>query len=243
MMGRIRHSRLLDISEPFSQRTAPLYVIELAGRLIGDGLMQLDTFYVGLIQTSLFDGLVLGLGVALFVASVLGIIMTRRYSLGVTWSLSAIALIIIGIASGYLFMTFTGIMTSWAGTGIHNLSGAVLTDWTSLVATMFGTYQDYALVLSYIGAILGLGMGYGTGILPKEEFTTFGTFISILGVGALAIGLTLAFLPFLITQSISILYLFSAMITLLFVGYLFNCHRKSAPEDSDYYVAQEEPAV
>jgi len=55
--------------------------------------------------------------------------------------------------------------------------------------------------------------------------------------------LTLAFLPFLITQSISILYLFSAMITLLFVGYLFNCHRKSAPEDSDYYVAQEEPAV
>ncbi|TFG29689.1 hypothetical protein EU527_15520 [Candidatus Thorarchaeota archaeon] len=205
--------------------------------------MQLDTFFMNLIQVSLLDGLALGLGGAFIVTSFCALILTRRMGVSITRGLGAIASLVIGIISGFLVMNSIGLFATWTGSAIHGLSGTDLVSWTSLVSSTFSSYQSQAIALSYLGSLGGLGMGYGVGIRPKDEATTFGTVFSMLGVCALAIGFTLVMLPTILALSTILLFGMIGFITLLFVLFGLMQKREGSEEDSESYVMESESIV
>lgn len=209
-------------------------------QLIGDIFMQLDAFFMGLIQVSLLDGLALALGAAFIIATICGIVLTRRTGLNITWGLGTIASLIIGVISGLAVMAFVGFLAIWAGSGIHGLSGADLNNWTEITSTAFGSSQIQGIILAYVGALAGIAMGYGIAIRPKEEATRFGIGFSILGVCALAIGFTLTMLPTILTLSTLLLFGIDGLFSLLFILAALWVRRKRPAEDTDYYVTQTE---
>ena len=185
---------------------------------------------MGLVQVSLLDGISLAVGASFIIASIFGLILTRRTGLNITWGLGTLASIIISVISGILIMTSLGFFFSWTGSAIHGLTSTDLTDWTTLISTEFGSYPYQVLALTFIGALGGHAMGYAAGTRPKDEATTFATVFSILGVSAIAIGLTLTLLQNLLAQSLLVLFSLDGLFALLFILVGFWIKRNESVE-------------
>lgn len=194
--------------------------------------MQLDTFYMGLIQVSLLDGLALGLGCAFIITSICGLIITRRMDMSIIWVIGAILSLVIGVISGFLIMNLTEYIAVWSGSAFLGLSGSDLSSWANTIYSAFISYPYHGLTLWYIGSLAGFGMGYGIGVHPKEESTTFGVIFSILGICGLAIGLALALLPGILTLSTDFLYILIGLFSILFSLFAFRIWRRKFSEES-----------
>ncbi|TFG33495.1 hypothetical protein EU527_08060 [Candidatus Thorarchaeota archaeon] len=205
--------------------------------------MQLDAFFMELIQVSLFDGIAIGLGSAFIVTCFCALLLTRKMSISITWSVAAIATILIGTLSGFLVMNSIGFFAVWSGSAIHGLSGDDLISWTSTIASTFNSYQIQVISLSYLGSLAGLAMGYGIGIPQKYKFTISGTIFSILGVSALLIGFTLIMLPTVLNLDVILLYVIIGLLSLLFLLFWLKYQRMKTDEDLEYHVTPTDSTI
>ena len=193
--------------------------------------MQLNAFFMNLVQISILDGIALAVGAAFILAALCGIILARRTDLNITWGLGTIASLIIGAVLGFVVMTFFGYYFVWSGSNCYGLSGSDLANWTSLISTEFDSYPLQSLALSFIGALAGYAMGYVLVTTPKEGITPFGILISILGVAMLAIGISLTMMPGLLLLPLVLFYSFDVVFAVLFILGIVWVKRRGPPEE------------
>jgi hypothetical protein len=201
--------------------------------------MQIDLFLRNISSVSLLDGLALGLGCAFIISSFCGTYLTRRRPASITWSIGGILTILVGTISGLAIYSFIGLVTSWAGPAIHGLSGSDISLWNNLVSFAFNYYQDPAMAISYMGSIAGLGMGYGIGIRPKDEATTFGAVWAVLAVFVLLTGFAFVLLQMLIVEHVDVLYLFAGFSTVALALFALYQNWKAAPDVVDDHTIHE----
>jgi len=193
--------------------------------------MQLNAFFMNLIQISILDGIALAVGAAFIIAALCGIFLARRMDLNITWGLGTIASLIIGVVVGIVVMTSFGYYFVWSGSNCYGLSGSDLTNWTSLISAEFGSYQLQTLALAFIGALAGYDMGYVLMTTPREGTTRFGILISVLGVSMLAIGITLTMLQGLLLLPLVLFYSLDVVFAVLFILGIIWVKRKGPPEE------------
>jgi hypothetical protein len=200
--------------------------------------VTVNMFLSSIISTALLDGLVLGLGGSFILSSVCGVYITRRRPSNVTWAFGGILALITSTISGLIVYFFIGLVTFWAGPAVHGLSGTDLNLWNSLVSTLFSINQYLAIMSSYMGAIAGLGMGYGIGVRPREEATTFGVVWAVLAVFILLTGLAFIFLQTVLAGNIDVLYFLAGLSTVALVMLALYQRWRALPEPVDEYVSQ-----
>lgn len=205
--------------------------------------MQLDLFLRNIISTSLLDGLALGLGGAFLLTTLFGIFLARRRRSYFAWSIEGILSIVVATASGFVVYLFIGLVTTWAGSAIHGLSGSDLSSWSDLTSIAFSIYQEVAVVSSYWGSIAGLAMGYGLGIRPRDEATTFGVIWAVLAIFILLAGFSFILLQMLIVEHSDMLYYFAGLSTAALAVFALYKIWRSTPEGMDEYATQDASAI
>lgn len=181
--------------------------------------MQLDDFYIGILQISLLDAIVIGAAAGMIAATCFAIKLKRRESDHITWLLGGVAATIFGTIIGYYTMNTVGYVVAWSGSPIQGLAGTDLLDWETALIALYAPSQMHAAGFAMIGALLGIGLGYGIGARP-EDTSRLGNLIATFGVIAIVAGLLFMFLPSFITLSSDTAFLYLLLLNgLLVLGY------------------------
>ena len=181
--------------------------------------MQLDQFYLSIIQISLIDAISLGAGAGLLVCTYIGIMIKRGEFGGFSWVLGGTGAVVIGTSIGWFVMTTTGFIVEWSGSAIQGLTGADLVEWTDTIASTFPYFQMHAAGFAMMGSLLGIGLGYGIASHP-DDTSLLGNLIAILGVAVIVTGLMCMLLPSFITLADADAFLYLVMINgVIVLGY------------------------
>ena len=181
--------------------------------------MQLDQFYLDILQITLYDAIVIGTGAAMLVGTFFGIKLKRQESSIFTWLFGGAAGITFGTIFGYYIMNVVGYIVAWSGSTVHSLTGADLLEWTDTMAANFAPYQMHAAGFAMIGVLFGLGWGYGIGSRPADT-AIIGNLIATLGVIAIVIGLILTIIPGFLAMPYDTAFLYILLFNgLLVIGY------------------------
>ncbi|MDH4213423.1 MAG: hypothetical protein OEV85_05845 [Candidatus Thorarchaeota archaeon] len=197
------------------------------------------SFLASIVSVLLLDGLALGLGAAFIIASLCGTYLTRGRPANITWSIGGILTIFAGTISGLAIYRFIELVTFWVGPAIQGLSGSDLIHWNYFVSTAFNNHQYSAIASSYIGSIAGIGMGYGIGIRPRDEATTFWMVLAVFSVFMSLTGFAFVVLEMLIAEHADVLYLFAGFSTAALVLFAFYQNWKAAPDSTNDHAIQE----
>jgi len=181
--------------------------------------MQLDQFYLSIIQMTLMDAIAIGAAAGFLVSTYFGIKLKCKDSNTFSWLLGGAAASIMGAIIGLLTMNAVGYFVAWSGSPIQGLVGADLTEWSYTIAANFAPYQMQATGFALIGALFGIGWGYGIGSRPDDTSLT-GNIIATLAVIAILGGFILTMLPGIITLSYDTAFLY----LLLFNGFILACY-------------------
>lgn len=181
--------------------------------------MQLDQFYLGIIQITLLDAIAIGAGAAMLAGTFFGIKLKRQESSTFTWLFGGAAGIAFGTLFGYYIMNTVGYIVAWSGSTIHGLTGADLLEWTSTMATSYAPYQMQAAGFAMMGVLFGIGWGYGIGARPADT-SIVGNLIATLGVIAIVLGLMFMLLPSFITIAYDTAFIYLLLLNgLIVLGY------------------------
>jgi len=181
--------------------------------------MQLDQFYLSIIQITLIDAIAIGAGAGMLLCTYFGIMIKRRESEAFSWMVGGTAAIIAGTIFGYIVMNAVGSLVAWSGSSIQGLAGADLTEWVDSIAAIFAPLQMQATGFALMGALFGIGFGYGVGSQP-EDTSKLGNLIATLGVIAVVMGLMFMLLPSFVNLAAADAFLYLAMINgLIVLGY------------------------
>ena len=181
--------------------------------------MQLDQFYLSILQMTLIDALALGAGAAMLASTFLGIKLKRMDIDAFSWLLGGIVAIVFGTIFGYYIMNTVGYIIAWSGSPIQGLTGTDLTEWTGTLAALFAPYQMQAAKLALIGSLFGIGWGIGIGARPEDN-SLLGNLLTTLGVIAIFMGLL-----FTILQTfVSLPYAVADLYLNLFIGLVLLCY-------------------
>ena len=199
--------------------------------------MQLDQFYISIIQMTLIDALALGAGAGMLASTLVGIKLNRQESGAFSWMLGGTAAIIFGSIFGYYIMNAVGFIVAWSGSSIQGLAGADLIEWAATLAAQFGLAQMQAAGLAVMGALIGIGWGFGIGSRP-DDTSKLGNTIATLGVIAIFMGLLFMMLPSFVTLSTAdafgYLVTFNVLILLCYgIGAMMIHFRKDSPSESE----------
>ncbi|MBE0526718.1 hypothetical protein E4H12_08255 [Candidatus Thorarchaeota archaeon] len=197
--------------------------------------MQLDDFYIGILQISLLDAIAIGAAAGMIAATCFGFKLKRRESDHITWLLGGAAATIFGTIIGYCVMNLVGYVVIWTGSPIQGLAGTDLLDWETTLVALYAPYQMHAAGFALVGALLGIGLGYGIGERP-EDTSRLGNLIATFGVIAIVAGLLFMFLPSFITLPSDTAFLYLLLLNgLLVLGYgiryLVNRPRGESPPE------------
>ncbi|MHA1864127.1 MAG: hypothetical protein ACTSWA_10200 [Candidatus Thorarchaeota archaeon] len=201
--------------------------------------MQLDQFYISIIQITLMDAIAIGAAAGFLVSTYFGIKLKRKDSNAFSWVLGGAAASIMGAILGLLTMNAVGYFAAWSGSPIQGLVGADLTEWSGTIAAFFAPYQMQSAGFALMGALFGIGWGYGIGSRPDDTSLT-GNIIAISSVIAFLGGFILTMLPGFITLSYDIaflyLLLFNGLILACYgIGFVVNQMRDDAPDSPREY--------
>ncbi|MHA1289819.1 MAG: hypothetical protein ACTSPB_20760 [Candidatus Thorarchaeota archaeon] len=181
--------------------------------------MQLDQFYLNLIQITLLDAIVIGAGAAMLAGAFFGIKLKRQNSSTLTWLFGGAAGIAFGTIFGYYIMNTVGYIVAWSGSTIHGLTGTDLLEWTDAMATSYAPYQMQAAGFAMMGVLFGIGWGYGIGARP-DDTSLVGNLITTLGVIAIVMGLLFMLLPSFVTYAYDTAFLYLLLLNgLIVLGY------------------------
>lgn len=205
--------------------------------------MQLDQFYISIIQLTLIDALAIGAGAGMLVSTIFGIKLKRQESSAFSWMLGGTASIIFGSIIGYYIMNTVGFIVVWSGSPIQGLAGADLIEWADTIAALFAPVQMEAAWLAMMGAIFGIGWGFGIGSRP-DDTSLLGNIIATLGVIAIFMGLLFMMLPSFVTlataDAFAYLMTFNVLILLCYgIGAMMIHFRKDSPSESEERVVEE----
>ncbi|TFH05841.1 MAG: hypothetical protein E4H14_11930 [Candidatus Thorarchaeota archaeon] len=181
--------------------------------------MQLDQFYLSIIQMTLIDAIALGAGAGMLACTYFGINLRRKESDGFSWLIGGTFAIIFGTIFGYYVMNTVGFIVTWSGSSIQGLAGADLTEWADTIAALFAPVQMQAAGFAMMGALFGVGWGYGIGARP-DDTSKLGNLIATLGVTAILMGLLFMLLPSFITYTYDVAFMY----LLLFNGLILLCY-------------------
>jgi hypothetical protein len=198
--------------------------------------MQLDQFYVSIIQLTLMDALVIGAGAGLLVSTYFGMKLKRQESGAFSWLLGGTTAIIFGTIFGWYIMNTVGYIVAWSGSPIHGLVGTDLTDWADTMAAFFAPNQMLSIGFAMMGALFGVGWGYGIGSRP-DDTSIIGNLIATLGVVAILCGLLLTILQSLLVLSavVAFQYILLANATILElygIGLILKLWKAESPSDA-----------
>ncbi|MGY5871270.1 MAG: hypothetical protein RTV72_03405 [Candidatus Thorarchaeota archaeon] len=181
--------------------------------------MQLDNFYINIIQITLLDAITIGAAAGMLATTIFGLKLKRQESNTIQWLIGGTIASIIGTVFGYCIMNAIGFLTAWAGSPIHGLAGADLIEWTDTITANFAPYQMHAAGFALFGALLGIGWGYGIGGRP-DDTSKLGNLIATLGAIAIIAGLLLTLMPSIISLSDTLAFLYLVM----FNGLVVLCY-------------------
>jgi hypothetical protein len=196
--------------------------------------MQLEQFYLSILQMTLIDALALGAGAAMLASTFLGIKLKRMDIDAFSKLLGGTIAIVFGTIFGYYVMNTVGYLIAWSGAPIQGLAGADLTEWTSSLAALFAPYQMQAAGFAIMGALFGIGWGYGIGARPEDN-SLLGNLLTTLGVIAIFMGLLFTILQTFVALAVAdafwYLVLFNGLILLCYgIGAAVNHYREDSSE-------------
>ena len=199
--------------------------------------MQLDQFYISIIQITLMDAIAIGAGAGFLFSTYFGIKLKRNDNPAFAWLLGGAVVIIIGTILGLITMNAVGYVAAWAGSPLLGLQGADLTEWSDTIAAFFAPYQMQAAGFAMMGALFGIGWGYGIGARP-DDTSVVGNIIATSAIIAMFGGFLLTMLPGVLTLStdVAFLYLglFNGLILLCYgIAYVVNQRRVDSPTESE----------
>ena len=200
--------------------------------------MQLDQFYLSIIQITLLDAIAIGAAAGLLVSTYFGIKLKRQESGVFSWMLGGTIAIVFGTILGWLAMNTVGYAAAWSGSPIQGLGGADLTEWNNTLAAFFAPYQMQAAGFAMMGAIFGIGWGYGIGARP-DDTSLLGNIIATLGVIAILAGMTLSILP----AFISLLWDTAFLYLVLINGLILLCYGIASTVNQLRVASPPEPEV
>ncbi len=205
--------------------------------------MQLDQFYISIIQLTLIDALAIGAGAGMLVSTIFGIKLKRQERGAFSWMLGGTASIIFGSILGYYIMNTVGFIAAWSGSSIQGLAGADLIEWADTITVLFAPVQMQAAGLAVMGALFGIGWGFGIGSRP-DDTSKLGNIIATLGVIAIVMGLLFMMLPGFVTlttaDAFGYLVAFNVLILLCYGIRAMMIHfRKDSPSESEERVVEE----
>lgn len=207
--------------------------------------MQLDVFYVSLISVTFLDAIAFGSAAALLVTTLFGLKLKRQSSGEFSWLIGGLIGIIIGTGLGWFVMNAIGFVAVWSGSPCFGLQGADLTEWTVSLNTLFAQYQMHAVGIAMIGALFGIGWGYGVGAKP-DDTSLLGNLIATIGVVAILIGMELTFLQTFVTYTndVAFLYLFLVNgLILLGYGIMFVVNQRRMDSSNEYEPSKPEELI
>ena len=198
--------------------------------------MQLDQFYISIIQITLMDAIAIGAGAGFLVSTYFGIKLKRKDSNAFSWLFGIAAAIIIGTILGLFTMNAVGYITVWNGSSLLGLQGADLIEWSDTIAAAYAPYQMQAAGFAMMGTLFGIGWGYGIGG-RTDDTSVVGNIVATSAIIALFGGFLLTMLPGLLTLSYDTaflyLLLFNGLIALCYgIGYVVNQSRVDSPPES-----------
>ena len=181
--------------------------------------MQLDQFYLTIIQMSLHDAISLGAAAALLVGTFFGIKLKRHNVNTFQWLSGGGAGLVFGTIFGTYIMNFIGQIVALSGSLVYGLTGADLTEWGDTIATIYTPYQMHAAGFALLGVLLGIGWGYGIGGRP-EDTSVIGNLIATVGLLAIVGGLICTTLTSFLVLAYETAFLYLAILNgLILVGY------------------------
>ncbi len=161
----------------------------------------------------------IGAGAGFIFSTYFGIKLKRNDSPAFAWLLGGAVVIIIGTIVGLFTMNAVGYVAAWTGSPFQGLQGADLIEWSDTIAAVFAPYQMQAAGFAMMGALFGIGWGYGIGGRPDDTYVV-GNFIATLSVFTIFGGLLLTMLPGLLTLSYDTAFQY----LLLFNGFILLCY-------------------
>ncbi len=199
--------------------------------------MQLDQFYISIIQITLMDAIAIGAGAGFLFSTYFGIKLKRNDNPAFAWLLGGAVVIIIGTILGLITMNVVGYVAAWAGSPFQGLHGADLIEWSDTIAAVFAPYQMQAAGFAMMGALFGIGWGYGIGARPADIFVV-GNFIATSAILAMLGGFLLIMLPGFLTLSAGIAFLYLALLNVLILlcyglAYVLNPMSVDVPIESE----------
>ena len=197
--------------------------------------MQLDQFYLSILQMTLIDAIAIGAGAGMLASTYFGIKLKRQESGGFSWLLGGTLATVFGTIFGYYIMNTVGFIVAWSGSSVQGLAGADFTEWVDTMAALFAPVQIQAAGFAMLGALFGIGWGYGIGARP-DDTSKLGNLIATLGVIAIVMGLLFMLLPGFITLAVAdalwYLVLFNGLILLCYgIGAVMNQRRDDSSSE------------
>ena len=201
--------------------------------------MQLDPFYISIIQISLIDAIAIGASSGWLAATIFGIKLKRGNSGSSMWLIGGTAGVVFGTFIGYLTMNLIGSVLIWSGTPIQGLTGPDLSDWSATIITTFSPYHMQTIGFSIIGALFGVGWGYAIGARP-DDTSIFGNLVATLGAISVFCGMLFIVLQsfILLSDFVAIVYL-SMFSGLIIIGYALAAVVNIRREDSQVATTEE----
>jgi len=205
--------------------------------------MQLDQFYLSIIQLTMIDALAIGAGAGMLAGTFFGIKLKRHESGGFSWILGGTAAVIFGAVFGYYIMNTVGFVVAWSGSSVQGLTGNNLIEWTDTLTAQFAPVQMHAVGLAVMGALFGIGLGSGIGSRP-DDTSILGNIIGTLGVIAIFMGLLFMILPSFVTlptvDAFGYLVTFNVLVLLCYgLGGMLIYFRKDSSSESEERVVEE----
>jgi len=206
-------------------------------------MMQLDQFYLSLINMTLIDALAIAAGAGILLSTCIGIMMARRDSETFSWILGGTGAIIAGTIFGFVIMNGVGSLVAWSGSPIQGLAGADLTEWVNTITTTFAPLQMQAAGFALMGALFGIGLGYGIGSRP-DDASKLGNLIATLGVIAIVMGVMFMLLPSFIVYTYDVAFMYLILLNGLIIGcyglgVFVNRSRKNSPSEFEPSIVEE----
>ncbi len=194
--------------------------------------MQLDQFYLTIIQISLHDAISLGAAAALLVGTFFGFILKRHHSNPIQWFSGGGVGVVFGTLFGYYIMNIIGQLVTWSGSLLYGLTGTDLTDWADTITVAFAPYQMHAAGFALLGVLLGIGWGYGIGARP-DDTSVLGNLIATGGLLAIVGGLICTTLTSFLILAYETAFVYLAILNGLIIlgyaiGFTVNQRRESS---------------
>lgn len=183
------------------------------------------------------DAIAIGAGAGFLFSTYFGIKLKRNDSPAFAWLLGGAVVIIIGTILGLFTMNAVGYVAAWSGSPLQGLQGADLIEWSDTIAEFFAPYQMQAAGFAMMGALFGIGWGYGIGA-RTDDTSVKGNFVATLAIIAMFGGFLLTMLPGVLTLSADIAFLYLALFNTLILlcyglGFVVNQWRVDSPSESE----------